>query len=230
METLHQRHKGFSFHGLTQDVTVFVLISVPSPQLSLLLCSPSSAAISNSASSLSPLFGHCIRKEFKVTLKYHASCEVDHTCVWSQSLKKIVAGDSPGILPPFSVAPCPIWSNLAAQERGETVWRWGDANNVAPHLMCLKCLWPLRPALWSATNLMVSYRLCCNLNRRGWWCVSPAFTWSAPLMFETLQCRHACTVLNLSSMFRNCPRWVAEAEELHFCLASCGAVKIPTLT
>lgn len=53
-------------------------------------------------------------------------------------------------------SPCPIWSNLELEKRGETVWRWGDANNVAPHLMCLKCLWPVRPALWSATNLMVS--------------------------------------------------------------------------
>lgn len=57
---------------------------------------------------------------------------------------------------PFSVACCPIWSNLELEKRGETLWRWGDANNEAPYLMCLKCLQPARPGLWSATNLMVS--------------------------------------------------------------------------
>lgn len=87
--------------------TVFVLISVLSAQLSLLLPPSSSAAILNSALSLSSLSGHCTHGEFKVTLKYHTSCEVDHTCVWSQSLlkKKIVERDIPGLLPPFSVAP-----------------------------------------------------------------------------------------------------------------------------
>lgn len=73
-------------------------------------------------------------------------------------LKHCVCGDSPAILPPFLLrhSTRPIWPNLKAEMRGETVWRWGDANNVAPHLMCLKCLWPVKLALWSATNLMVS--------------------------------------------------------------------------
>lgn len=53
-------------------------------------------------------------------------------------------------------SPCPIWSHLEPERRGEAVWRWGNDNNVAPHLMCLKCLWAVRLALWSATNLMVS--------------------------------------------------------------------------
>lgn len=137
--------------------TVFVLISV----LFSTTFSPASLSLFSSyiKISLSALFGHCIQGEFKVTLKYHTSCEVDHTCVWSQSLKKKSWGEIfLASFLPFLLrhSPCPIWSNLEPEKRGETVWRWGDANNVAPHLMCLKCLWPVRPALWSATNLMVS--------------------------------------------------------------------------
>lgn len=133
--------------------TVFVLISTSSTTF-FLASSPASAAILNSALCLSSVFGHCTQKEFKVTLKYHASCEVDHTCVWSQSLKKMWS-EIFLASPPFSVGPCPMWSNLEPQKQGETIWKWGNANNVAPHLMCLKCLWPARLALWSATNLML---------------------------------------------------------------------------
>lgn len=76
------------------------------------------------------------------------SCEVHHTCIWSQSLKKywreiILASSLPFLLHRSS---CPIWFNLAPERWGETIWRWGDANNVAPHLKCLKCLWPVGPA------------------------------------------------------------------------------------
>lgn len=41
-------------------------------------------------------------------------------------------------------SPCPIWSNLELERWGETIWRWDNANNVGPHLKCLKCLWPVR--------------------------------------------------------------------------------------
>lgn len=57
---------------------------------------------------------------------------------------------------PSSVAPRSIRSNLEPPQQSESVWRWGHANNAAAHLMCLKCLWPARPALWSATSSMVS--------------------------------------------------------------------------
>ena len=71
-----------------------------------------------------------------------------------RSLREIFLASSLPLL--LRHSPCPIWSHLEPERRGETVWRWGDANNVALHLMCLKCLWAVRLALWSATNLMVS--------------------------------------------------------------------------
>ena len=53
METLHQRHKSFFFHGLTQDVTQSLSQSVLfTPQLSVLLHFQSSASILNSVFSL----------------------------------------------------------------------------------------------------------------------------------------------------------------------------------
>lgn len=125
-------------------------------QLSLLLHSLFSAPTLNSTLSLSSLFGHCTQTR----VQSHSS--TTPVVKWIilvfevNPLKKLLRGDILGTLPPFSVARCPIWSNLELEKRGEAVWRWGDANNVAPHLMCLKCLWPARLALWSATNLMVS--------------------------------------------------------------------------
>ncbi len=153
MGTLHQRHKGFSFHGLTQDVTVFVKISTFFHNFLSFLYSSSSAYIKFSLVffAIWPFCSEGVQSHSSTTpvVKWI-------TLVFEVNPLKIVEGDIASILPPFSVAPRPIWSNLELEKRGETVWRWGDAYNVAPHLMCLKCLWPVRLALWSAANLMVS--------------------------------------------------------------------------
>ncbi len=45
------------------------------------------------------------------------------TLVFEVNPLKIVEEDIASILPPFSVAPRPIWSNLELERRGETVWR-----------------------------------------------------------------------------------------------------------
>lgn len=90
-----------------------------------------------------------------------------HLCLKSIPLKKSWRGDIPGITPPshssphsspsFSVAPCPIWSNLELK-RSE-VRAYGDEAMLITwhHIWCVWSVcghwgWPL----WSATNLMVS--------------------------------------------------------------------------
>lgn len=121
MKTLHQRH--ISFSSLSDSTCYSVCLNIcTSPQLSLLLhsSSPFSAATLNSAFSLSSLSGLCTHREFKVTLKYHTSCKVDHTCVWRKE-NKIVEGDIPGFHPPFSVAPLTL-SYLVKFGAAEARW------------------------------------------------------------------------------------------------------------
>lgn len=138
------KHKGFSFHSLTQQsYTVFVFISVLFAQLSLLHGSNAKFSIVSLRSlaafmESSKLLSKWIILVFEVPpLKHHAAI-LPFCLLFFCAARLILSGL--------------IWGQ---GRRGETVWRWGDANNVAPYLMCLKCLWPLRLVLWSATNLML---------------------------------------------------------------------------
>lgn len=70
---------------LSESLNFFPQLS-HQPHSSSSSCCCSSAALLNSPLSISSLFGYCTQGEFKVTLKYHTSCEVHHTCIWSQSL------------------------------------------------------------------------------------------------------------------------------------------------
>lgn len=84
------KHKGFSFHSPTQHVIANVCLNLWT-FLHNFLTSPTplphpAQALLNSPLSISSLFGYCTQGEFKVTLKYHTSWEVHHTCIWSQSL------------------------------------------------------------------------------------------------------------------------------------------------
>lgn len=118
--------------------TVFVLIFVLFPKLSLLLHSPSTAAILNSALSLTSLFG-CAKGEFKVTLKYQTSCEVDHTCVWCHSLKTLYVE----IVLPFSLlffcATQLVLSGLIWSQRGEVRPHGDEAMLIMWHRIW--CVW-----------------------------------------------------------------------------------------
>lgn len=89
--------------------------------------------------SCSPLFGHCIQKEFKVTLKYHTSCEVDHTCVWSQSLKNIAEVDIPGNHPRSLPFPLHLLLSGLIWWRRSAVSPYGDEGMLIMwhHIWCV---------------------------------------------------------------------------------------------